>query len=137
MSTIPVHEKKSIAPPRLEDISIEYLACHTDAIHSLQGMPEELSLKLFQVETKFHRNEWLLFFFFIFTSLASHFFLSFYDVQKVIERGKLTPRLLLIFEKAEHDAVALRIEQLGISAWTPPLVIDSEGGWLGQRHHLW
>ena len=54
-------------------------------------------------------------------------------LQRIVGNGKLTPRLLHVFEAAEQQAVLNRVKQLGISSWTPPLIKDSRGDYLGQK----
>jgi hypothetical protein len=58
-------------------------------------------------------------------------------MQRVLALGKLTPRLLEVFEAAEHETISVRVQALGIRKWTPPLVGGGHKGWLGQRPPLW
>jgi hypothetical protein len=52
-------------------------------------------------------------------------------------KGKLTPRLVQLFEDAEQEAVMARVSAMGISKWTPPLIKDSRTGTLGQKPPWW
>ncbi|KAL4518495.1 hypothetical protein Ndes2526B_g01099 [Nannochloris sp. 'desiccata'] len=56
---------------------------------------------------------------------------------RIVAKGKLTPRLLNYFEKAEQEAVLERVKQLGISKWTPPLIKDHRNTDLGPRKPWW
>jgi len=58
-------------------------------------------------------------------------------MQRIVAKGKLTPRLLKYFEKAEQEAVLERVKQLGISKWTPPLIKDHRNTDLGPRKPWW
>jgi len=55
----------------------------------------------------------------------------------VIEKGKLTPRVLEMFQQTECEAVQARIKELGISSWIPPLLPTSRGGPLGYSRPSW
>lgn len=57
--------------------------------------------------------------------------------QRVIELGKLTPRVLDLFEATEHEALASRVAELGIRRWTPPLLPTSRNGPLGYSKPPW
>ncbi len=54
---------------------------------------------------------------------------------KIVAKGKLTPRLLGSFQKAEQEVVLERVKQLGISNWTPPLIQDHRN--LSDRKPWW
>jgi hypothetical protein len=58
-------------------------------------------------------------------------------MQRIVAKGKLNPRLLSYFEKAEQEAVLERVKQLGISNWTPPLIQDHRNTDLGPRKPWW
>lgn len=113
--------------PSLEQLSIESLSQHTEAINSLEGLPEQLVLCLFEVGKSlfvidaFHQL------------IRSH--LSYHTkLQSILSKGKLTPRLLQIFEDTDCDTLIFRIKSLGITDWIPPILpADSKKGWLGQR----
>lgn len=55
----------------------------------------------------------------------------------IVASGKLTPRLLQAFEDVGSESIDLRIKELGISKWTPPLIADTRDRWLGRRPPLW
>lgn len=56
--------------------------------------------------------------------------------ERILQKGKLTPRLLEVFERAESDAIDARIVQLHIKKWTPPLIKD-DNEWPGKRNWRW
>ena len=64
---------------------------------------------------------------FISPSRPSSSLLSFiltFSLQRIISKGKLNPRLLQLFEDAEVESVSVRVKQLNISKYTPPLIRD-------------
>lgn len=56
--------------------------------------------------------------------------------ERILQKGKLTPRVLEVFERAESDAVKGRIAQLHIKKWIPPLIKD-DNEWPGKRIWRW
>lgn len=95
--------------PSLADISLEALACSIQGQRSLIGPHGELLPE----------------------ELCCCLF------QRVIELGKLNPRVLQLFEETEHEALLEAIQGLGIRRWTPPLLPTSRGGPLGYSRPPW
>lgn len=58
-------------------------------------------------------------------------------MQRVIQLGKLCPRVLDLFERTEHEALLAQVQAMGIRKWTPPLVPTSRGGPLGYSRPPW
>jgi hypothetical protein len=58
-------------------------------------------------------------------------------IQLVLEKGKLTPRVLEMFEQTEHELLLQCIEAAGIRRWTPPLLPTTRNGWLGYSRPGW
>lgn len=61
------------------------------------------------------------------------------SLQRVIELGKLNPRVLDMFERdcGEHERLRAAIAELGIRRWTPPLLKTGRGGPLGYTKPPW
>lgn len=58
-------------------------------------------------------------------------------LQRVIEQGRLTPKVLDLFERTQHEAVTERVAALGIRRWTPPLLPTTRDGPLGFSKPAW
>eukprot|EP00887_Chlorella_sp_A99_P007501 scaffold2.g7501.t1 len=52
--------------------------------------------------------------------------------EAVIAQGRLTPQVLALFQRTEHELLVARVKELGVSSWMPPLV-EPKGNWLGSR----
>eukprot|EP00877_Chromochloris_zofingiensis_P006367 jgi/Chrzof1/1984/Cz10g28250.t1 len=52
--------------------------------------------------------------------------------ERVLEKGKLTPRVLQTFRATQHEWVLDRIQALNIQD-VPPLIPDNRNPWLGQK----
>jgi hypothetical protein len=57
--------------------------------------------------------------------------------QRVISKGKLSPRSLQLFEATGHGRLVRHIEELGINRWLPPLITNDKNKWLGDKSHLY
>lgn len=58
-------------------------------------------------------------------------------MQRVLEKGKLTPRVLDVFEAAGSEAVMRRVAELGVKKWIPPLLPTTKNGPLGYSRPSW
>jgi len=52
--------------------------------------------------------------------------------ERVLVKGKLTPRVLHLFEATDHTSVSYRIKALNIQD-VPPLIPETRNPWLGQN----
>ena len=57
--------------------------------------------------------------------------------QRVLQQGRLTPRVLDKFLASGHPAIAELVDKLRIRNWTPPLIVNDGRGFLGDKSHLW
>lgn len=55
--------------------------------------------------------------------------------QRVLQQGKLTPRVLDLFSQSE--AVMEVVQAMHIQRWTPPLIHDSRTSQPWDKSHLW
>lgn len=55
----------------------------------------------------------------------------------MLEKGKLTPRVLEVFEAAGSEAVMRRVAELGVKKWIPPLLPTTRNGPLGYSRPSW
>lgn len=103
MSVRPADCGYAIGSQRYFAVSILHLATtsYNDCrrLISLEGLPEELSLAIFEA---------------------------------ILAKGKLTPRLLELFWKADHDTVRQRVTALRIQ-WVPPVLPTTRNLWLHER----
>lgn len=95
-------------PPQLTVIALERLACCIGAVHTLTCKGSPLPEEL----------------------ACSLFAL-------VLDKGKLTPKVLDMFEALEHDTLLQQISELNIHRWTPPLLPTSRNGPLGYSRPAW
>ena len=52
---------------------------------------------------------------------------------RIMAKGKLTPRVVQLFEDAEQEAVIERISAIGINTWTLPVIKDDLGDYLYRK----
>ncbi|KAI3425913.1 hypothetical protein D9Q98_007885 [Chlorella vulgaris] len=57
--------------------------------------------------------------------------------EAVLAQGKLTPKVLELFERTEHELLTERIAGMGIRRWTPPRLPSTQNGWLGYSRPPW
>ena len=122
----------------LQDVCVEIIAQHLDALTSLQGVPDHLVLRLFEVRRSLRSLRYPLTTGATFRTPPVTLLrrAQLLPPQRVLALGKLTPRVLGVFEAAETELITLRIKALGIRRWTPPLVAASETDRTGRRP-LW
>ncbi|KXZ49755.1 hypothetical protein GPECTOR_19g206 [Gonium pectorale] len=89
--------------PSLLENSLETVASNIHTYESLDCVPEELLLYLFQ---------------------------------RVLELGKLNPRVLKLFTDTERDGVLRQIKALNVRD-VPPIIKDTRNPWLGQKPSLY
>ena len=58
-------------------------------------------------------------------------------LQLVIQKGKLNPRVLEMFERTEHESLLAIIAQLSIVRWSAPLVPTTQNGPIGYSKPSW
>ncbi len=58
--------------------------------------------------------------------------LTFAIFEAVLAKGKLTPRLLELFWKTDHDTIRQRVTALRIQ-WVPPVLPTTRNLWLHER----
>lgn len=56
-------------------------------------------------------------------------------LQRVLQHGKLTPRVLEVF--SSHEAVVDLARALEIQSWTPPLIHEPPPAWRRDSTHPW
>ena len=57
--------------------------------------------------------------------------------QRVIELGKLTPKVLEVFQRTGHEALLERVAAMGIKSWIAPVLPIGTGGPLGFSRKPW
>lgn len=57
--------------------------------------------------------------------------------QRVIQQGRLTPRILEVFAASGHPGILDLVSAMRIQSWTPPLLLGNGEAWLGDKSHLW
>jgi len=62
--------------------------------------------------------------------------LTFAIFEAVLSKGKLTPRLLELFWKTDHESIQQRVTALKIQ-WIPPVLPTTRNLWLGDKPGLY
>ncbi|KAL6781401.1 hypothetical protein ACKKBG_A11015 [Auxenochlorella protothecoides x Auxenochlorella symbiontica] len=57
--------------------------------------------------------------------------------KRVIQQGRLTPRILDVFAASGHPGILDLVSAMRIQSWTPPLLLGNGEAWLGDKSHLW
>ncbi|KAG2491723.1 hypothetical protein HYH03_009886 [Edaphochlamys debaryana] len=92
-----------VAVPSLLEASCEVIVHNITKYTTLEGLPEDLLVYLFQ---------------------------------RVLQEGKLSPRVLKLFKAAEYPSLHEQIRALGLRD-PPPVVRDTAGRWLGDKPSLY
>ena len=149
--------------PSLVAISLDWLATNINLVSGLDFVPEDLVVSLFQVELfgGYHWEEGNVALGLEVHLLSRDIRVRFarhtaarrecrlpdraqtgsatlpISMQRVLQQGRLTPRVLDKFLASGHPAIAELVDKLRIRNWTPPLIVNDGRGFLGDKSHLW